>query len=506
MASKTINVGSWTTLTMNVDETWTDINSNSSGGTWSLVIYRKYNISSSATKYGQAYIDGACVWNGSCTVGGSGTKTLASGTWGAGHASDGSRSLGFSFSLGINVTLSGTYYGTVNGSGTATLTTIPRQATIGSVSSSDGKLNGTFSYNWESKIGSYYYRARISIPGIVAIKNINLGQRNGAQSDTFTLATADLTKVLDNVSNTSGQVSIGVVIETYTDSAYSKKLGESVEKIVAVGIPTTISVVLPTPKDNNSTIVNLTGNANYIVQNKSNLTVTVNACSVSDIATTTKKATITKYEVSVNGLTKTLTAAGTLDFGKVTSNDNLLGTLKVTDSRGNTASKTFTVNVIPYSAPKIKIEQCYRSDANDNEDATAGNYAFVKVSFSACSIKVLGVEKNGVKSRNLLIDNVSKSSTFSDNVGKAYGTITNTQHIINVTISDLFGDSNADEYLLRSALLPFVISANKKSIGLGGMSEKDGQLLIGFDEMKIKGKVVNASNEEVLLVTLTDEY
>lgn len=397
------------------------------------------------------------------------------------HNNDGS------YTLPVTAWFSHSQFSSSEQGGNVGLTHIPRQAGVSNVTSSG--LKGTFTYNWTSNTSAYWYRARISIPNVLKIKDINLGQQNGGKSNTFTFSTSELTAILNSVSNTSSQVTIGVVIETHTSSNYSSKLGESSEAMVTVAIPTTISVSTPTGKDTNSTIVNLTGNANYLIQNKSNLVVTVSASSVADCATTTKKAVITKYEVTVNGETKTLTSAGTLDFGVVSSGSNLIGTLKVTDSRKNTKSVTFTVNVIPYTPPTISIDNCYRCDSNGTENVTTGTYAYIKSTFSVCSIKILGVEKNAIKSRTLKIDETVKSSSFSSGVGAVYGTISSTKHAVEVLIDDVFGSENISKYELTSALLPFVISENKKSIGFGGVPTKDSQFYIGFDEINIKGNI-----------------
>lgn len=52
------------------------------------------------------------------------------------HAADGTKACSFSATCGINVTLSGTYYGNVTASGSGTFNTIARASTISSVTSS----------------------------------------------------------------------------------------------------------------------------------------------------------------------------------------------------------------------------------------------------------------------------------------------------------------------------------------------------------------------------------
>lgn len=361
-----------------------------------------------------------------------------------------------------------------------TLTKIPRQATIGSLSGAK-KLTDTYTYSYTPQTSSYYYKARISIPNVATIKTLTLGNKStGAKSSTFSLAASDLTTVLNNITNTSSTVTIGVVVETYTSSAYSSKIGESSEAKLTVTIPTTITAGSTTVKDSNSTITNLTGNSAYIVQNKSNLTVVLGSATVSDCASTTKPATITKYEVTINGVTKTLTAAGTLNFGTISNSSNTTGTLKTYDSRGNNTSKTFTVNVIPYSKPIVKIDTCYRCNSNGVEDATNGTYIYVKVVFSISPVAIGTTAKNTVKSKSLTLDGASKSTTFTSNNGFTISNVSTNEHTIVVTVTDVFGEKDTHTYIVKSAIIPFVITKNKKSVGFGKVPDVDGEMQVDY--------------------------
>lgn len=84
-----------------------------------------YNISSSASKNISLTINGS-TYSGTCTVGISGgkSKTLMTKTVTVGHNSDGTKTCSFSCTLGIAVTLSGTYYSSVSASGSGTFNTI----------------------------------------------------------------------------------------------------------------------------------------------------------------------------------------------------------------------------------------------------------------------------------------------------------------------------------------------------------------------------------------------
>lgn len=112
-------------LQLNVWESSTNVGANQSTVSFSLILKRPSRISSSASKSWSANIDGQN-FGGSGSIGGSGDKTLLTGSKVVGHNADGSKSIGFSASASLNITWSGQWIGTISGSGSMGLTKIPR--------------------------------------------------------------------------------------------------------------------------------------------------------------------------------------------------------------------------------------------------------------------------------------------------------------------------------------------------------------------------------------------
>ena len=137
-------------------------------------------------------------------------------------------------------------------------------------------------------------------------------------------------------------------------------------KLTIVNANPTFDASLISFKDTNSKVVGITGNDQTIVQNKSTLSVTCGA------ATAYKGATISKYEVTLNGVTKSITTAsgGTVSMGAVAKDGDLKISVKVTDSRGNSVTKEKAITIIPYSKPILATHSsygqivCERCDAN----------------------------------------------------------------------------------------------------------------------------------------------
>lgn len=114
-------------VTMTMTRTGVNVDENYDLWTATLTKYYKWDIHSSATKYGSMWANGVLIWSGGVTIGGSGTKTLATVTnIRIPHDSNGGKHFDFSFSQELKVTLSGSYVGSVSASGGVDCDVIPR--------------------------------------------------------------------------------------------------------------------------------------------------------------------------------------------------------------------------------------------------------------------------------------------------------------------------------------------------------------------------------------------
>lgn len=132
---------------LTVTETSTSTANNTSILSISLVLKRPSSISSSATKTASCTINGT-TYNWSGTIGGSGDKTLISKTQTVKHNDDGSKTISLSASIALNITWSGSYVGTISGSGSMALTNIPRYATVNQ--SLAAKTETSITVNWSA--------------------------------------------------------------------------------------------------------------------------------------------------------------------------------------------------------------------------------------------------------------------------------------------------------------------------------------------------------------------
>ena len=188
-------------------------------------------------------------------------------------------------------------------------------------------------------------------------------------------------------------------------------------------------------KDSNSTTTAITGNDQRIIRNNSNLVFTVGT------ATRNKYASISKYEIVFNGINKSRTSAGTLDFGKVNVANNLKATLTVTDSRGLTASKEITVIidnwVLPTAITTLQRKNNFYSET------------YIKVDGSCSYLN--GKNEITIKCQYKKVDDSNYSSlvTLNDNVQKTFDLDNTYQWNIKVIVTDKLGSTTYNLVLER---------------------------------------------------------
>lgn len=169
-----------------------------------------------------------------------------------------------------------------------------------------------------------------------------------------------------------------------------------------------------TYQDTNSTTTAITNNNQQIIRNQSVVRYTASNLSAKN------SATISSVKLSVNSKNYTLSVSGTTATGgnaTIDSANNVTATVTLTDSRGLTATKNVTVNMLDwilptaiitlnrhnnfYSPTDINVDANYSS--LDNKNTISISYAYKKVSDTTYS------------SYQTLQDNVTVTNSFDNN-------------------------------------------------------------------------------------------
>lgn len=341
------------------------------------------------------------------------------------------------------------YYGSYNstGSGSWSLPQIPRQANMTSAPDFNDEQNPTIGYSNPAGNSVSNLDACISLTG----SRDDIGYRaisKTGSSYTFNLTEAER-NVLRNACTTSNSRTVIFFVRTIIGgNTYYSTITKTLS--IVNGTPT-FSASNVSYKDNNSTTVGVTGNNQKLVQNLSSLLVTITSASAK------KGASITKYESTINGVTKTITSAGNVDYGVINSGSDLTLTVKVTDSRGNTNSCTKTVTFLPWVLPS-GIITLKRKNNYENE-----TYLKVQASYSSIDSKnTITIQyqfKKTTESSYSALANLSNNTQITLQKDKA------SAWDFRIVIKDKFGTTTYNTVLAKGQFI-FFVDTKRLSVGV----------------------------------------
>ena len=330
-------------------------NTSANTSTITANVYLNGNGYSTQSSYWCCTINGTQVttnWSG--TV--SGKTKLGSRSWTVSHNSNGTCSTSISFSYSNRVT-AGTY--TTNkgsGSSNVTLNAIPRASSF--------SLNRTSGTIGSDQFTISISRASSSFTHTITYK---LGSINWVGADKTTSTSFSFTPDIGDCSqlpnSTSGTATI--IVDTYSGTT---KIG-SASKTVTLYVP---SSVVP------SVGISITANntlSGHDVASRTTFTVKPTNASGS------RGSTIKSYQITGGGLNSSSSGgatSGALGAGSYTF------TVKVTDSRGRTASASASRTVHAYSNPSLNAS-FYRCDSKGNK-VSNGTYCKIWASWNVTNV------------------------------------------------------------------------------------------------------------------------
>lgn len=310
----------------------------------------------------------------------SSTQTLASGTATISHASDGKKTFTFSAKQQFELTLnSGKYLSTYSGSGSATLTTIPRAS---SLAVPDGTLKTSQTITVTRASSSFTH----SIKAVCGKSTLYI-KADGTTSTTEVKhndCSIPWTPPIDWASQEPQKESVSVTF-TITTYSGSTKIGTNTDT-ATYAIPSDVIAPLSfTVADKTS----YKGKYNGYVQGKSKLVVALNTYGVYG-------GWIKSYKVEAGGKAYSSgTASGntiTVETDVINTSGNVAITATVVDSRNRTTTADATVNVLQYGNPRIIKLTAFRSNAS-GKSSPSGDYITVKFSSRIYSLN----DKNSAK-------------------------------------------------------------------------------------------------------------
>ena len=289
-------------------------------------------------------INGSTVYSSSTRIQLYDGTLVASGNYTMTHDTAGNKTFSASAEAGI-------YTVAVNcsGSGSFTLPQIARAAKITAAPNFTDIQNPTINYQNSAGNSVTTLQACISLTG----STDNISYRDIPK--TGTLYTFQLTEAERNVLRAATPNSNTLSVIFYIKTIISGQTYYETATRTMTIVDAAPTMGNPTYQDSNSTTVAITENNQKIIQKHSSLTIAIPA------ATAQKYATITKYQVTINGVTREQTAAGNMSWGVLDVSSNITATVKSIDSRGNSVTKSMQITVEAWQQPYAVIS-CSREN------------------------------------------------------------------------------------------------------------------------------------------------
>lgn len=449
-----------------------------------------YTINSSASKSGSLTINGTKYsFNFTASLSGNQTKTLYTKTVTISHASDGTKTCSFSATCGINVTLSGTYYGNVTASGNGTFDTIARASSISSVTSSVS-VNGSneVTVAISRKSSSFTHTVVFSF-GSYSKTTTGVGT-----STSYAIPTSWLNAIPSATSGTAK-----VTVTTYSGST---KIGSAVSKNFTLTVPSTvvptISAVTLTEAE-----AGLAAQFGGYVQNKSKIAVKITAAG-------SLSSTIKSYKTTIQGANFT---AASFTSGVLKNSGTSTVTITVTDSRGRTASTTRSITVIAYAAPKITSFKGFRCLSNGTENYE-GTFLNAAVNYTISAVSNKNTASYTLEYRLKNADTWTKLTSgtnyaLNSNIVSSSGFMsTESSYDIRLTVKDYFTTiSSVIDIPTAFTLLDF--NASGKGIAFGKVSEETNgmeiDLPLSINQYVYMGGIKKSDEEKDIYFQTTED-
>lgn len=446
-------------VTMTMTRTSVNVDGNYDLWTATLTKYYKWNISSSATKYGSMWANGVLIWSGGVTIGGSGTKTLATVTnIKIPHDSNGGKHFDFSFSQELKVTLSGSYVGSVSASGGIDCDVIPR-ATKPYCSPASVYFGNSVTIKTPRASSDFGHVITYSFYD----KTEQIADNQWNDEFKWTVPTSLISKMPN-----ASQFYICFRVDTYSRSG--KFIGSNyctLDVVLPSGYGPTVTGITYTNED--AAIANRFG-ASTIIQGVSKV-----KCNVS---TSTKNgATITYYNNEIDGqlipgpnsyfTTQPLKSSGTVVLKST-----------VTDSRGQKASLSKNISVTEWHSPTVKNVSAQRWNVTSNKADDEGTAVKITYSFSIAPVankndkSVLIQYKNGETWTTLATYTDSYSSENKVYISSAGKFNIDNAYSFRVLVKDYFTTDGVASYAAIAPSLKLLdFSADGRGIGVGCKAE-----------------------------------
>lgn len=468
--STSVQVTAYDTLKFNWVQTGQSVINNLTTINWTLQLISGSAglIESSVSKNWSVTVNGT-TYSGTnnIAIGNNSTKTLATGQTTITHNADGTKTFSYSFSQQFSITFAGASIGTISGSGSGTLNTIPK-ITTPTLSVTTVDMGGSVTIGTPRASTAFTHDLAYSFAGSAYV-NIATGV---ATSTTWTVP-LNLAASIPNA--TSGTVTIRCITKN-GNTVMGTKTALLTVKVPSAIIPSISSVTLT--EANSGTVAGI----GAYVQTKSKVKCVISASGAYG-------STIKSYSTVLAGKTYT-GASWTSDT--LEQSGTIAVKTTVTDSRGRTETITTYLTILTYTPPQITSFNVARYNANGIADPD-GVYVWARIVYAVASLNSKNTATAKVeykKSTDTTWSSLYNRTELSmDGTLKPAGVTFSTdyQWDFRITVTDAFGSNSTYNAALPSGAVILDIKADGKGIAFFKTSTKDGVEIAG----ELPGSAIN---------------
>lgn len=326
---------------------------------------------------GSIVIDGTTFsfnYSPSWAYGSSGDVTIATASKIVTHNLNGTKSCGVSATWNTSGNNS---CGTASASGTLTLTTIPRNASILTAPNFTDEDNPTITYS--NPAGTAVTTLQACIAQATGNRDIIVPYRDISKtgtSYTFNLTDSERTALRNFTTNS----------DTATVAFFIKSIIGTSETRPQIDVTLTIINANPTfsnfaVQDNNDSTYALTGDRNKFIKLYSNAKVTI---STANKMVAKKQAAAAKYLVASGSKSTTINYSDTEDVtGTINNVDTALLSVNAVDSRNSQTSASKVLDMIDYNEPNVTTFDIHRVDGSGTQALLNMKGTYTNVNFGA---------------------------------------------------------------------------------------------------------------------------
>lgn len=387
----------------------------------------------------------------------------ASGTVEIAHNDDGSKSVDFTLVGGLNGYFAASYNGKAFGVGsvsrTVALTSHARASAISSYSSSVA-TQGSFALSVARNSSAFYHKASFKIGSATVHTSAAF-----AASLSYTVPRSWFANHPSDVS-----LDVSVSVQTYTSSACTTAVGAPAEASFTVTAdagmkPTLSSGWVTLAPYNVGAAASLAG----YIKGYSRAQASFDEAKIS--LTDAVGASIASYSVAAQGSSDSTSPYLT----SVLSSTSVSVVCTVTDSRGRSASESFTLPVMDYARPSVSGISVYRCTSNGTADEL-GTYYAVTASVSVSSL--------GGQNSATLVSQIAASggsygagTALTSGTRKILGTISTEQsYTVRLTATDALGNTAVYYAAIPTRKWAMKFRPNGSGVAFGKAAEKDKML------------------------------